>query len=139
MSRNIVCIGAGWVTRERHLRALQREPRVRVLGIVDKHGDRAEATARQYELPFWGSSLDESWLDSAECVTIGTPPPTHAQLIRAAIEHGWHCLCEKPLALPASEAAGLVDAARNAGLVLAVVHNFQFSRSGARLFELVES
>jgi scyllo-inositol 2-dehydrogenase (NADP+) len=110
-----------------------------VLGIVDTHHDRAELAAQAFGLPHWGTSLEDGWLDGVDCVTIGTPPPAHAGLIRAALDRGWHCLCEKPLALPAAKAAGLVQGARDAGLVLAVVHNFQFSRSGQRLFDAVES
>lgn len=135
----VVCAGVGWVTSERHLPALSSDPRVRILGLVDPHRERAEAAARSFGLPHFGTSLDEDWTTEADCLTIGAPPLAHAGLIQTAIERGWHCLCEKPLALPAAEAARLVDAAADAGLVLAVVHNFQFSRSGARLFELVES
>ena len=139
MTHAVACVGAGWVTRERHLPSLAADERVRVVGVVDRHPERAEAAARAFGVPNWGTSLDAAWAEEVECLTIGTPPPEHAQTIREAIDRGWHCLCEKPLALPASEAAELVDAAGEKGLVLAVVHNFQFSRSGGRLFDLVES
>jgi predicted dehydrogenase len=139
MNLRVACVGAGWVTRNRHLPALAAEKRVHVLGVVDTDGARAESAARAFGAPHSGTSLDEPWLGSANCVTIGTPPLNHAGVIRSALERGWHCLCEKPLAWPASEAAEVVRAADEAGLVLAVVHNFQFSRSGRRLFELVEN
>jgi scyllo-inositol 2-dehydrogenase (NADP+) len=118
---------------------LKGDNRVRVIGVVDSHPERAEAAARAFGLPHWGTSLNEGWLEDVECLTVGTPPPAHGPLVRLAIERGWHCLCEKPFALPAAEGAELVEAARQAGLVLAVVHNFQFSRSGRRLFELIEN
>jgi scyllo-inositol 2-dehydrogenase (NADP+) len=139
MSLAVACVGGGWVTRERHLPALKGDLRVRVLGVIDSHPERAEAAARAFGLEHWGRSLEEPWLDGVDCLTIGTPPHAHAGFIRAALDRGWHCLCEKPLAFPATEAAELVQSAREAGLVLGVVHNFQFSRSGGRLFELVES
>ena len=139
MTLAVVCAGAGWVTRERHLPALKADPRVRVLGVVDKHLDRARALSATFNLPHFGSSLDEPWTADARCLTIGTPPMAHADLVRAALEHGWHCLCEKPFIFPLDDAAALVEAAEGSGLVFGVVHNFQFSRSGARLFELIES
>jgi scyllo-inositol 2-dehydrogenase (NADP+) len=135
----VASVGAGWATRERHLPALAREPRVRVVGIVDQHADRARNAARAFGLPHWGTTLDERWLDGVDCITVGTPPPEHARFIGAAVDRGWHCLCEKPFALPAAAAADLLDAAHAAGLVIGVVHNFQFSRGGRRLFNLVES
>ncbi|HEX4520701.1 MAG TPA: Gfo/Idh/MocA family oxidoreductase [Gaiellaceae bacterium] len=139
MSLKVVCAGAGWVTRERHLPALQAEPRVEVIGIVDPNAERAERVAKDLNLPHFGTSLDEPWTEAADCLTVGTPPLTHAAQISIALDRGWHCLSEKPFALPPAEAAALVERARETERTLCVVHNFQFSRSGARLFEIVES
>ena len=138
LTLSVVCSGAGWVTRNRHLPALKSDPRVRVLGVVDRHRERAAAVAADFGLANAGSSLDEPWTAEAKCLTVGTPPLTHSSIIRTALDRGWHCLCEKPLALPSALAAGFVQEAQRRGLVLGVVHNFQFSRSGKRLFELVE-
>jgi scyllo-inositol 2-dehydrogenase (NADP+) len=138
MTLKVVSIGAGWVTTSRHLPALKRDKRVEVIGIVDRHADRAQAAAEKFKLPHWGTSLEEDWTATAQCLTIGTPPLAHAELVGTALERGWHCLCEKPFALPSSRARDLVDQAEASELTLAVVHNFQYSRSGARLFELVD-
>jgi scyllo-inositol 2-dehydrogenase (NADP+) len=134
----VVCVGAGWVTRERHLPALARDARVEVLGVVDVHPERAAAVAAAAGVASSGTSLDEAWAAGAEAVTIGAPPAAHAELVAAALERGLHCLCEKPLTLDPEAAAAAVARAEADGLVLAVVHNFQFSRSGTRLFDLVE-
>lgn len=133
-----MCVGAGWAARERHLPALKADGRVRVLGVIDRHADRAEALARASALSHSGTSLEEPWVEQADCLTIATPPLEHAPLVRIGLERGWHCLCEKPFAFPAGEAAELVEIARRRGRVLAVVHNFQFAHSGRRLFELVD-
>jgi predicted dehydrogenase len=134
----VVCVGAGWVTRHRHLPALGTDSRVQVLGVVDVHRERAEALALSSGLPHWGSSLDEAWLEHADAVMVGTPPLEHADVVASAVARGLHCLCEKPLALPAHAAAQVMDTAERESAVLAVVHNFQFSQAGARLFALVE-
>lgn len=135
----VVCIGAGWVTRSRHLPALAADPRVEILGVIDRRAEQAATAASKANLPHSGSSLDEGWAEAADAVTIGAPPPAHGGLLADALGRGLHCLCEKPLALPAAAAAAAVAQARAADLVLAVVHNFQFARSGSRLFELVEN
>lgn len=135
---NVVCVGAGWVTTERHVPALRGDGRARILGVVDAHGERAAAAARAAGAPHSGTSLEEPWLADATCLTLGAPPLAHAGLIRQGLEHGWHVLSEKPLTLPARHARDLVALARERDLVLAVVHNFQFSRSGSRLFALAE-
>lgn len=134
----VVCIGAGWVTRARHLPALAADPRVEVLGIVDRRNDVAAEAAAEAGLRHAGTSLDEPWVSEADAVTIGAPPLVHGDLLAEGLGRGLHCLCEKPLALPALAAEAAVEQARASNLVLAVMHNFQFSRSGSRLFELVE-
>jgi scyllo-inositol 2-dehydrogenase (NADP+) len=139
LTLSVVCSGAGWVTRNRHIPALKRDPRVTVLGVVDRHLDRAREVASAFDLPHAGVSLDEPWTADANSLTIGTPPLAHAELLRTAVERGWHCLCEKPFALPSEVAAQLAKKGQQSGLVLGVFHNFQFSRSGMKLFELVES
>ena len=58
--------------------------------------------------------------------------------MRTAVDNGWHCLCEKPFLFPSAEGRRLVGLADERGLVLAVVHNFQFSRAGDRLFALID-
>src|SRR6516164_7451987 len=107
----VACIGAGWVTRERHLPALSSEPRVRVVGVVDAHADRARDAAEAFGVAHRGTSLDESWLTEVDAVTIGAPPLAHAAVIGAALDRGWHTLCEKPLAFPAAEAGTLAQTA----------------------------
>jgi predicted dehydrogenase len=138
MALRIVCAGAGWATCERHLPALRSESRVEVIGVVDPHPERAANAAERFGLPHWGSSLDESWVEDAHCLTVGAPPLEHGELISTALDRGWHCLTEKPFALPPAEARVLVQRAHETGRVVCVIHNFQFSRSGSRLFELVE-
>src|SRR5262249_47096988 len=136
---NVVCVGAGWAAQERHLPSLVSDPRGKVIGVVDRHADRAEAVARKFSIPRWSTSLDEKWDSEVACLTIGAPPWAHGDLIEQALERGWHCLCEKPFVLPAARGAALVERAAGQGLVLAVVHTFQFSRAGRRLFELIET
>ncbi|HEY7381920.1 MAG TPA: Gfo/Idh/MocA family oxidoreductase [Gaiella sp.] len=139
MTLDVVCAGAGWATGERHLPALARDDRVRVVGVVDPHIERARALAKRFRVPHAGTTLDEIRVDSVSALTIGAPPMQHAHLVEAALARGWHCLCEKPFVLPATRAAELAERARDSRLVVAVVHNFQFSRGGRRLFRLIDS
>ncbi len=139
MTLAVACVGAGWSTRERHLPSLARDPRVRVVGVVDPHPERAAALAERYSIPNAGSSLDEPWTADVDCLTIGAPPWKHGDLVETALERGWHCLCEKPFVLPSARGVALGQRARKLGLAVGVVHNFQFSRAGKRLFELIEA
>ncbi len=55
-----------------------------------------------------------------EIVVIITPPDSHLELSRLALEHGKHVVVEKPLASSRAEAEALVDLATDRGLYLLV-------------------
>ncbi len=55
-----------------------------------------------------------------EIVVIITPPDSHLELARLALEHGKHVVVEKPLASSRAEAEALVDLATDRGLHLLV-------------------
>lgn len=139
MMFRVVCVGAGWVTAHRHIPALQRDARARIVGVVDTHEDRARAVAGRYGVPHCGTSLDAAWVRDADCATVGTPPATHHAVVTALLERGLHVLCEKPLAMTPAEAAAMIGLAEARGRVLTVVHNFQFSQGMMRVRALIES
>lgn len=135
----MAAVGLGWVTANRHVPWLRRHPGVRLTGVVDRRADRVAAAGRA--LGVGRTAVADGpggvpWLDEVDAVTIGTPPRTHARLATAFLEAGKHVLLEKPFAMSTREADDLAAAARRAGRVLAVVHNFQFLRSVRRLGRL---
>jgi scyllo-inositol 2-dehydrogenase (NADP+) len=137
----VASVGAGWVTRHRHIPVLQRSPDFDVVGVIDRDAGRARATAEQHHLRRWAGTptLEAAWLDEVDALTIGTPPATHFALARAALEAGKHVLMEKPVALRPDEAEELQETARRAGRTLAIVHNFQFARSAQTLRRRIQS
>jgi myo-inositol 2-dehydrogenase/D-chiro-inositol 1-dehydrogenase len=70
-------------------------------------------------------SLDEL-LAGSGVVDVCTPTFTHKEIGLAAIAAGRHVVCEKPLALTVPDAAELVDAARDAGVMLFPAHVVRF-------------
>jgi predicted dehydrogenase len=61
-----------------------------------------------------------------QAVHIATPNETHFLMSRQALSAGKHVMCEKPLAMSASETGELVDLARQSGLVAGVTYNVRF-------------
>jgi predicted dehydrogenase len=53
-----------------------------------------------------------------EVVVVITPPASHAELTRLALEAGKHVVCEKPLAMTREEAEPLVELAAERGLLV---------------------
>jgi len=79
---------------------------------------RATAFAERHGLRHC-DTLDELVQDpSIEMVHVATIPALHAEHVRAALEHGKHVLCEKPLAITPSDAARMIEVAHRNGLRL---------------------
>jgi len=53
-------------------------------------------------------------------VSVVSPEDTHARIVRAALNHGFHVFCEKPLATQLADAKELVSLAREQELKLRV-------------------
>lgn len=94
--------------------------------------ERRLPRARWYDSP--GALLEGEALDF---VDICTPPATHADLIRAALDQGCHVLCEKPLVRPSDDLAALVRLAARADRVLHTVHNWHHAPIIRRTRELL--
>jgi predicted dehydrogenase len=74
-----------------------------------------------------------------DLVSIVTPPYLHHEMTLAALERGCHVLCEKPFALNLAQAREMLAAARQAGVVHAVDHEFRYLPARLKMKELVES
>ena len=63
--------------------------------------------------------------DDIQLVDVSSSGDTHHEVAVAALEAGKHVLCEKPLANTLAEAEEMVEAARRAGTVNMVCHNYR--------------
>lgn len=69
----------------------------------------------------------------AEAVIITVPNDLHATIAIAALSHGIHVCCEKPLAVSSAEADTVVAAARNANRVLMTAFHRRYNMRVKRL------
>lgn len=118
-------VGAGFIGPV-HVEALQRLG-VRVAGILGVSNQESQAAAEQLGLPRAYGSFDEVLADeTVPVVHIATPNRLHYPMAKAALEAGKHVMCEKPLAMNATESADLVELARKKGLVAGVNYNIRY-------------
>ncbi|MCB0634170.1 MAG: Gfo/Idh/MocA family oxidoreductase, partial [Lewinella sp.] len=119
-------VGLGFIGPA-HIEALRRIPGIDVVAISHHTREKAEAKARQLQIPraytdFY-EMLEQEYLD---CVHICTPNHLHYPMTKAALEKGIHVVCEKPLAVELNEAAELVEMAEAMGLVNVVHFNIRY-------------
>jgi predicted dehydrogenase len=99
--------------------AMQKSKLARVTAIASRDKSKARAAADRLGIPRAYGSYEEL-LDDPEVEAIYNPLPNHLHVpwsIRAA-EHGKHVLCEKPIALSASEARDLLAARDKTGVLI---------------------
>lgn len=73
----------------------------------------------------------------ADAVIVGTQDRMHVQPAIAAAEAGYHILLEKPIAPSSAEAASVVSAAEQNGVMLAVCHVMRYSTYTRTLMDLL--
>ena len=76
--------------------------------------------------------------DDVDVIDVCTPQHLHRNLVVAAAAAGKHVLCEKPIAAFPADAAAMVTAAKDAGVVLAVMHNYLFFPEIVALRRLID-
>ena len=90
-----------------------------IAAVYSREEARAKAFAEKAGIPLASCDMD-AFLSSPEfdAVYVASPNASHYHQTLAALEHGKHVLCEKPLAINASQAARMISFAHETGLVL---------------------
>jgi len=109
-----------------HVRAL-RTAGFEVAALLGRDRERTGRRAHDFGVPLALDSFDQLLdLPALDAVVISSPPETHKPLSLQALAKGKHVLCEKPLALSAADAREMLEAARRAGVVHMIEHQFRF-------------
>ena len=134
----VAIVGCGFQGRL-HAECLARLPDVEVVAVCDTAAERAAVLAQQLGIPRsypgYEAVLEHEELD---LVTVCTMPDTHREIAVAAIDKGCHVLCEKPMAIDAAEAAEIVEAAEQRGVVVGIGFNMRFTESARIIHEHLE-
>jgi predicted dehydrogenase len=118
----------------------RRSPRSEVMAIASREGARATAAAEQLGIPRAYPTYEALLADpDIDAVYVPLPNHRHAEWTIAAAQAGKHVLCEKPLALTAAQAQEMVDACRDAGVLLMEAFMYRQHPSWIATRELVES
>lgn len=135
-------VGCGSVTLAAHIPALlELSDQVRVVAIADPTAalrDKAQTLLGLSDADVYDSSdamLERTDLD---VVDVCTPPSVRRRIVAAAAASGRHVLCEKPLATVPEDAEAIVRAARDAGVLLGVVHNYLYRPELVKAKELLD-
>src|SRR5262249_42948703 len=105
-------IGAGQITRKRHLPGFKAIRGVRIVGVCNLHRESTGRVAREFNIPklfgSWENLVED---DEIDAVVIGAWPYLHCPVTLAAISARKHVLTQARMAMNAREAQRMHDAA----------------------------
>lgn len=105
-------VGTSWWVDLEHLPGLKARADVEVAALCGRDGQRLAALADKFGVPDrftdWKEMIAQGRLD---LVAIVTPNLLHHPVAMAALDKGLHVICEKPLALDATQARQMAAAA----------------------------
>jgi len=106
-----------------HARMLAKMECAVLTAIVD-HNPAVAALANELGVPFFEDIKTFLKAKVADAIICAVPHPAHRQVEIPCLEGGLHVLSEKPLAATPSDARAVVDAAKAAGKVLAMMFQY---------------
>lgn len=132
-------IGASTIAAEHMIGAIRAQSGHIVKSVLSSNAERGASFSGEHGIPYSTTSLDDMLADSdIGAVYISTTNEKHLPQAMAAIAAGKHVMCEKPLAMTAADAAKMVQAARDAGVVLATNHHLRNAGSHLAMKELIQ-
>ncbi len=109
----------------KHVRVLASLPNIDLV-LIDRDSRTISALAATYPAVQTARALEDV-AGSLDGVVVASPPTTHYQLARQALDAGLHTLVEKPMTTTVEHAIDLVEVAAAKNLRLMVGHTFEFN------------
>ena len=120
-------LGLGAIAQVVHLPILHTLPGAKLLGVCDVDRSKASAIAGRFGIEKVYRTDDDVFADpDLDAIIICTPSYLHHVQAIAALEGGKHVLVEKPMAIDASDAEEVIEAAEKAGKTLMVAMNNRY-------------
>jgi 1,5-anhydro-D-fructose reductase (1,5-anhydro-D-mannitol-forming) len=138
MTIGIGLIGASSIARDKMIPAMRNHPECDVVTVFSSNPARGESYAAENKIPRAAGSVAELLADpDVHAVYVSTTNELHHQQVLAAAQAGKHVLCEKPLAMSLDETAEMINACREAGVVLATNHHLRMGAGIRKMRDLI--
>jgi len=126
-------VGAGFA-RSTQIPGFRNCKGARVVAITSRRREHAEQVAQEFGIEHVAQDWRELVArDDVDLVSIVTPPSTHMEITLAALAQGKAVLCEKPMAMDATEALRMTESAREAGVLALIDHELRFLSSRQKM------
>ena len=133
-------LGCARITRRGLVPGIAASKTGSLVALASRDRKVARAWAAEFSIPRAYGSYQEVLDDpTIEAVYIPLPNELHKTWVTAAADSGKHILCEKPLALNATEASHMVEHCRSRGVLLAEAFMWRHQPRTLQLLQLVRN
>ena len=123
---------------ERLIPALRASGRSELLAVASRSKERAQAYAKQWNIPHAYGTYEQMLADPAiNVIYLSLPNHLHAEWAIKCAEAGKHVLCEKPIAITTEEVTRMAQAAEKNGVIIQEAAMTRFHPQTQYLHELV--
>jgi len=133
-------VGSGFWARMVHIPAFQHIAGYEVIAVVAGRPERAKSVADEFGIQKHYANYEQLIRDrDIDVVDVCAPNALHAEVTLAALNHGKHVICIKPLATNLADAQRMVDEARKRDRSIYYAENVRFIPALTRLKEMVDA
>lgn len=129
-------IGTGYIFKSQKY-IFKFTKRAKIVALVDKNENLVKRYAKQMKVPWFTSSQDlyTSQIEF-DAVYIATPHHTHFPLMKEAIQHGKHILCDKPITHSVPDGEEIIRLANQSKIKIGINYQNRYTR---KAFQLVQA
>jgi len=137
MEYRIGLIGCGGIAGT-WVKAVEQTDHCRIEQVFDVNAKAATARAEETGARVAAELCELTESPEINLVIIGTPTPTHAELVVEAARNGKHVMCEKPMALDLFSCQRMIDCCAAGGVKLAIGHTLRFKDAFRTCRQLID-
>jgi len=121
-----VAVGTGYFSQFQY-EAWERIENVEIVAVSSRRIEKAQVICDKYGIQkAYGNFEEMLKAEKPDFVDIITPPETHSQFCKIAIEQGVDIICQKPLAPTYEESLAIANAVQKSNVRMMVHENFRF-------------
>ncbi|NLI01587.1 MAG: Gfo/Idh/MocA family oxidoreductase [Chthonomonadales bacterium] len=134
-------IGSGGIAQNAHMPGYAAVPDLcEIVAVADVNPETAKAAAQKFNVKHVFEDYKKLLeMDEVDAVSVCTPNYLHYEPTVMAFKAGKHVLCEKPIAMNATEAAEMVAAGRAANKKFQVGYNLRFAPHSQLLKKYIDA
>ena len=131
-------VGLGMGTS--HINSFREHPAADIVAIADLNEKLLDERGKEYAIKGLYTSLTAMITkEELDIVCIAVPNKLHKELTIEALRAGIHVICEKPMAINATEAEEMLAVAKETGKRLMVNFSYRFNEQSYAMKKLVDS